>query len=103
VPSAATLTRRFANYAIIGVKNFVDRKPGKFCCVIPEIEIWHDANLMLKRYGEKALEESAARADELAAQDDSDGVAHRRCRPARKPNTARTATLTVRYLIPQSD
>jgi hypothetical protein len=30
---------------------------------------------MLKRYGEKALEESAARADELAAQDDSNGEA----------------------------
>jgi hypothetical protein len=30
---------------------------------------------MLKRYGPKALEESAARADELAAQDDHDGAA----------------------------
>jgi hypothetical protein len=38
--------------------------------VIPEIDIWRAANLMLKRYGEKAIEESAARADELAAQDD---------------------------------
>jgi hypothetical protein len=25
--------------------------------VIPEIDIWRAANLMLKRYGEKALEE----------------------------------------------
>jgi DNA invertase Pin-like site-specific DNA recombinase len=33
------------------------------------------ANLMLKRYGEKALGESAARADELAAQDDHNGAA----------------------------
>jgi hypothetical protein len=32
-------------------------------------------NLMLKRYGEKALEESEARADELAAADDYNGVA----------------------------
>jgi hypothetical protein len=31
--------------------------------VIPEIDIWRAANLMLKRYGEKALEESATRAD----------------------------------------
>jgi len=35
--------------------------------VILEIDIWRAANLMLKRYGEKALEESAARVDELAA------------------------------------
>jgi hypothetical protein len=34
--------------------------------VIPEIDIWHAATLMLKRYGDKAFEESAARADELA-------------------------------------
>jgi hypothetical protein len=38
--------------------------------VIPEIDIWRATNLMLKRYGEKALEESAARADELASHDD---------------------------------
>jgi hypothetical protein len=43
--------------------------------VIPEIDIWRAANLMLKRYGEKALEESAARADELAADGDHNGVA----------------------------
>ena len=30
---------------------------------------------MLKRYGEKALEESAARADELFAEQDHDGTA----------------------------
>jgi hypothetical protein len=30
---------------------------------------------MLKRYDEKALEESAGRADELAAQDDHNGAA----------------------------
>jgi len=29
--------------------------------VIPEIDVWRAANLMLKRYGERALEESAAR------------------------------------------
>jgi hypothetical protein len=43
--------------------------------VIPEIDIWRAANLMLKRYGEKALEESAARADELESHDDYDGAA----------------------------
>jgi hypothetical protein len=41
--------------------------------VIPEIDIWRAANLMLKRYGDKALEESAARGDDLAAQDDYSG------------------------------
>ena len=43
--------------------------------MIPEIDIWRAANLMLKRYGDKALEESASRADELAAQDDYKGEA----------------------------
>jgi hypothetical protein len=36
---------------------------------------WWAATLMLKRYGKKALDESAARADELAAQDDYNGAA----------------------------
>jgi hypothetical protein len=43
--------------------------------VIPEIDIWRAANLMLKHYGHKALEESAIRADELAAAGDHDGAA----------------------------
>ena len=43
--------------------------------VIPEIDIWRAANLMLKRYGEKALEESVMRTDELAAAGDDDGAA----------------------------
>jgi hypothetical protein len=43
--------------------------------MIPEIDIWRAAQLMLKRYGDKALEESAARADELAAAGDDDGMA----------------------------
>jgi hypothetical protein len=48
------------------------------CCVrrvIPEIDIWRAANLILKRYGDKAIEESAARADELAAAEDHNGAA----------------------------
>jgi hypothetical protein len=32
--------------------------------VIPEIDIWRAATLMLKRYGEKALEESTKRVDD---------------------------------------
>ena len=33
--------------------------------MIPEIDIWRVANLMLKRYGDLAEVESARRADEL--------------------------------------
>jgi hypothetical protein len=43
--------------------------------VIPEIDIWRAAILMLKRYGENAHMQSAARADELAADGDHDGAA----------------------------
>ena len=50
-----------------------------FCSVIPEIDIWRAANLMLKRYGDEALEESAKQADELAAAgDDNDAATWRR-------------------------
>lgn len=38
-----------------------------FPLVIPEIDIWRAATLMLKRYGDKALEESSTRADQLEA------------------------------------
>jgi hypothetical protein len=57
-----------------GVKRFETTSlqcPG----VIPEIDIWRAANLMLKRYGDKALEQSATRADELAAAGDDNGAA----------------------------
>jgi hypothetical protein len=43
--------------------------------VIPEIDIWRAALLLLKRHGERALDESAARADELALAGDDDGAA----------------------------
>ena len=46
-----------------------------FARVIPEIDIWRAATLTLKRYGEKALEENATRADELAAAGDHNGEA----------------------------
>ncbi len=49
--------------------------PWKSCGVIPEIDIWRAATLMLKRYGEKALEESAARIDELVTAGDDGGAA----------------------------
>jgi hypothetical protein len=43
--------------------------------VIPESDIWRAAQLMLKRYGDEALKESAARADELVATGDHNGAA----------------------------
>ena len=46
----------------------------RFSAVIPEIDIWRAATLMLKRYGDKALEQSTTRADELAADGDHAGA-----------------------------
>jgi hypothetical protein len=43
--------------------------------VIPEIDTWRAATLMLRRYGDKALEESATRADQLDTEGDPDGAA----------------------------
>jgi hypothetical protein len=43
--------------------------------VIPEIDIWRVANLMLTRYDDEATAESAKRADELTADGDLAGVA----------------------------
>jgi hypothetical protein len=42
--------------------------------VIPEIDIWRVAALILKRYGDKALGQSRTRIDELAAGGDHDGA-----------------------------
>jgi hypothetical protein len=43
--------------------------------VIPEIDIWRVANLMLKRYGQEADIESAIRAEELFEEGDHNGAA----------------------------
>jgi hypothetical protein len=43
--------------------------------VIPEIDIWRVANLMLKRYGDEADIESALRAEEFAEKGDWTGEA----------------------------
>ena len=43
--------------------------------MIPEIDIWRAVQLMLKRYGDNALEESASRANELALAGNDDGAA----------------------------
>ena len=57
------------------VLNVFRSQACRFIRVIPEIDIWRAANLMLKRYGEKAFAESSTRADELAADGDHDGAA----------------------------
>jgi hypothetical protein len=43
--------------------------------VIPEIDIWQVANLMLTRYGDEAVAEGVKRAEELADDGDLGGVA----------------------------
>ena len=43
--------------------------------MIPEIDIWDVANLMLKHYGDNAVAESARRVDELAQAGDYHGEA----------------------------
>jgi hypothetical protein len=43
--------------------------------VIPEIDIWRAATLMLRRYGDKAEEQSAPRVDDLTTEGDHDGAA----------------------------
>ena len=43
--------------------------------MIPEIDIWRVANLMLTRYGDEAVAEGTKRAEELAADGDLAGVA----------------------------
>ena len=43
--------------------------------MIPELDIWRVANLMLTRYGEEAMLEGAKHAHELAADGDRAGAA----------------------------
>jgi hypothetical protein len=42
--------------------------------MIPELDIWRVANLMLTRYGDEAMLESAQRAHELATDGDTTGA-----------------------------
>src|SRR6516164_746944 len=83
---------------------------------IPEIDIWHAATLMLKRYGEKALEQSTMRANDLAADGDHDGadtwrritvavsssrIKSRpdRCTDRTGPETVATPLLATRFIL----
>jgi hypothetical protein len=56
------------------VLNVSRRQACNYLRVIPDIDIWRAANLMVKRYGDKALEESSTRVDELTAAGDHDGA-----------------------------
>jgi hypothetical protein len=51
------------------------RAPSSLRGVIPEIDIWRVAHLMLKRYGDNAEAESTRRANELTAAGDPAGEA----------------------------
>ena len=55
--------------------NLFSIAPLCFRPVIPEIDIWRAALLMLKRFGDNAPTESAARADCLETEGDRDGAA----------------------------
>jgi hypothetical protein len=68
---AATLSRGFADTAIFGVKRFSTASLQYSSRGTRD----RAATLMLKRYGEKALEQSVTRADGLAADGDHDGAA----------------------------
>ena len=69
------LLRAESGYVKVG-QITVDRgSPDKPTGVIPEIEIWRAANLIVTHYGEAAKLESAKRAEELAADGDLAGVA----------------------------
>jgi hypothetical protein len=63
------IARSFAGHAIMGV-NFCRLQACNVRRVIPEIDIWRAATLMLKRYGDKAL----TRIDELTSDGDHDGA-----------------------------
>ena len=43
--------------------------------MIPEIDIWPAATLMLRRYRDKAEEQSAVRAEDLTTEGDHEGAA----------------------------
>ena len=64
--------------------------------MIPEIDIWRVAKLMLKRYGDQAQAESAIRMQELALNGDSAGAAagYRCNRAVGEHDTTRTDALT---------
>ena len=70
---AATLTCRFATIAIMGVKRLstasLQSSPRD-----TRDRYRRAATLMLKRYGDKAFEQSVTRADELVADGDHDGA-----------------------------
>jgi hypothetical protein len=60
-----------------GVLTINRGSPDNLSTVIPEVDVWRIANLMLTRYGEEdALLEGAQHAHELAADGDRAGAAN---------------------------
>jgi hypothetical protein len=59
----------------IPVLSLYRQRPGRLYGVIPEIDIWHAAYLIVRWYGETGPEEGARRAEELEAAGDQAGVA----------------------------
>ncbi|HXC90644.1 MAG TPA: hypothetical protein VNV18_10820 [Stellaceae bacterium] len=55
--------------------NLTGSRTDSFRPVIPEIDIWRAALLMLKRFGDNAPKESAMRVGNLETEGDRDGAA----------------------------
>jgi hypothetical protein len=70
-----TINRTFAFAALPSVIGGPGGDFMSLALLIPEIDIWRAAQLMIKRYGDNALEETAARANELALAGDDAGAA----------------------------
>jgi hypothetical protein len=49
--------------------------------MIPEVDIWRAATLMLRRYGDKALDESTTRADHLVVSESTSSAIWRAMPP----------------------
>ena len=99
--------RRAPNRADPPVLTVYRRARASLRGVIPEIDIWGVANLMLKRYGNRAQQESARHADELWAAGDATGEVNlasgwRRNRAAREHDTSRSEapTQAINWIIP---
>jgi hypothetical protein len=100
--AAARLTPHDESDARRGRVTERHRRPGRRFheprALIPEIDIWRVAALMLKRYGDEAMMESAEQAEHLAADAAAVGAAnlapgYRRDRSTHEYNTAEAGAL----------
>jgi hypothetical protein len=70
-----TTSKSFCLFAARVGLNLYRSLSVNFSDVISELEFWRAANLLLKRYGDKAKGEGKVRADALAAAGDREGAA----------------------------